>query len=97
MDNVTFNSLIDKVKTSGYNQIVNPWESKSIRKRSVDVSTLRHKYTLTEEALAEILGVNADEIKEWEEGDGTPKGAAAILLRIAEKYPSVFLDTLWNY
>lgn len=97
MDNVSFNLLIEKVKTSNLNQISNPWESKYLRKRTVNIPFLRQKYTLSREALADILGVTVDVVEKWEMGIGKPKGAAYHLLRIAEDHPDAFLESLWEY
>lgn len=97
MDSVTFNLLIDKVKTSNDYRFINPWESKSIRKRKLDILSLRKKYSLSQSALAEILGVEADMIKKWESGISEPRGAALHLLRIAQNHPELFLESLWEY
>lgn len=97
MDSVSFNILIDKVKTSNDYRLINPWESKSIRKRKLDIIRLRKKYSLSQSALAEILGVDAEMVNNWEAGISEPKGAALHLLRIAQNHPELFLESLWEY
>jgi DNA-binding transcriptional regulator YiaG len=97
MDSVSFNLLIDKVKMTNHYRFINPWESKSIRKRKLDITSLRKKYALTQSALANILGVDPDMVKKWESGISEPKGAALHLLRIAQSHPELFLESLWEY
>ncbi len=97
MDSVSFNLLIDKVKMTNHYRFANPWESKSIQKRKLDITSLRKKYALSQADLANILGVDPDMVKKWESGISEPKGAPLHLLRIAQSHPELFLESLWEY
>ena len=97
MDSVTFNLLVERVKTSNPQRIVNKWESKGIRKERIDIQALREKYGLTPEGLADILGVSAHQLYAWEHGLQEPDRTTRIVLRIAERHPGIFIESLWDY
>lgn len=97
MDSLRFNELIEKISLSVDEKRSNPWVSPNIRKKSADIKRIRQKFGVTEAGLAEILGVSENTVHDWENGEKEPEKALALLLRIAEMHPDVFLDTLWGY
>ena len=47
---------------------------------------------LSQAQFAKLLGVSVRTLQEWEQGRKAPSGAAATLLRIAERRPEVFKE-----
>ena len=50
---------------------------------------IREGFGLTQQQFAALLGVSVDSVQNWEQGRRKPRGAAQILLRIAEKHPEI--------
>jgi putative transcriptional regulator len=48
---------------------------------------------LSQSDFAGVLGVSVRTLQDWEQGRRTPSGAAAALLRIAEKHPDLLKET----
>ncbi len=44
---------------------------------------------LSQQAFAELLGVSARTLQDWEQGRREPTGAARMLLKVAVKHPGV--------
>ena len=97
MDNTTFNLLVDRVRFANNEVTANRWKSKFIRKRNIDIASLCEKYAITIQDIAEIFGVSTDVVLEWHHGSTEPAGSASYLLWIAQEYPEVFLESLWEY
>ena len=55
----------------------------------IPVVETRNKTGLTQEEVAQLLGVSVKTLAAWEQGVRTPSGAARTLLKIAEKYPKI--------
>jgi putative transcriptional regulator len=51
--------------------------------------TVRRKMGVSQDRLAEILGISAGTLRNWEQKRRQPTGAAALLLRVAEQYPQI--------
>ncbi len=49
---------------------------------------------LSQSEFAEILGVSVRTLQDWEQGRRRPSGAAATLLRIAEKHPDLLREAI---
>ncbi len=49
---------------------------------------------LSQVEFAEILGVSVRTLQDWEQGRRKPSGAAATLLRIAEKHPTLLREAM---
>jgi putative transcriptional regulator len=50
---------------------------------------VRRKMGVSQDRLAEILGISAGTLRNWEQKRRQPTGAAALLLRVAEQYPQI--------
>ncbi|MCL4805790.1 MAG: helix-turn-helix domain-containing protein [Anaerolineae bacterium] len=53
---------------------------------------IRARMGLSQAAFAGLMGVSVRTVQDWEQGRREPSGPAKSLLRVAEKYPAVFLD-----
>ncbi len=56
------------------------------------VQSIREKTGLSQARFAQLLGVSARTLQEWEQGRRSPSGAARTLLLIAEKNPHALLE-----
>ena len=67
--------------------------------KSVSVSLsaaarVRKASGLSQSEFAEILGVSVRTLQDWEQGRRRPSGAAATLLRIVEKHPTLLREAM---
>ncbi len=61
---------------------------------AVDVTAIRAKLGLTQEAFAAQFGFSMGAVRDWEQKRKTPEASARILLKIIEKRPDVVLEVL---
>jgi putative transcriptional regulator len=57
-----------------------------------DVAATRQKTGLSQARFAQLLGVSARTLQDWEQGRRSPSRAARTLLMIADKNPKALLD-----
>ena len=57
-------------------------------------SRVRKASGLSQAEFAEVLGVSVRTLQDWEQGRRKPSGAAATLLRIAEKHPDLLREAM---
>ena len=56
------------------------------------VTSVRERTGLSQAKFAQLLGVSARTLQEWEQGRRAPSGAARTLLLIAQKNPRALLE-----
>jgi len=56
------------------------------------VAAARAATGLSQTAFAKLLGVSVRTLQEWEQGRKVPSGAAATLLKVAERHPEVLQE-----
>lgn len=52
----------------------------------------RHKTGLSQAGFADLLGVSARTVQDWEQGRREPRGPAKTLLQVARTHPEVLRD-----
>ena len=57
-----------------------------------DIVKVRGKLGLSQSKFADVLGISADTLQNWEQGRRTPTGPARVLLKIAARHPEVLLE-----
>jgi putative transcriptional regulator len=57
-----------------------------------DIVKARGKLGLSQSKFANVLGISADTLQNWEQGRRQPTGPAKVLLKIATRHPKVLLD-----
>jgi putative transcriptional regulator len=56
---------------------------------STAIKNIRHKYHLTQDLLAQLLGVKSAAVKHWEQGLRKPSASVRRLLQIIEVNPEI--------
>lgn len=59
-----------------------------------DIKAVRERLNLSQREFAALLGISTDNLQNWEQGRRKPRGAAKILIRVAEKHPEAILDVI---
>jgi putative transcriptional regulator len=59
---------------------------------SPDVRRIRERFELSQSRFAGLLGVSVKTLQNWEQGRRAPRGAARVLLQVAEQHP----DVVWE-
>jgi putative transcriptional regulator len=57
-----------------------------------DIVKVRGRLGLSQSKFANILGISAGTLQNWEQGRRFPAGPAMVLLKIAAKHPEVLLE-----
>lgn len=57
-----------------------------------DIVKVRGKLGLSQSKFADVLGISADTLQNWEQGRRSPTGPAKVLLKIATKHPEILLE-----
>ena len=57
-----------------------------------DIVKVRGKLGLSQSKFADVLGISADTLQNWEQGRRQPTGPAKVLLKIAIRHPKVLLE-----
>lgn len=58
-----------------------------------DVVQARNNVNMSQADFATLLGVSIRTLQAWEQGKRNPSGAAKTLIRVAEKYPHILLES----
>jgi putative transcriptional regulator len=61
---------------------------------AVSVSEVRENLGLSQQELADLLGISRRTLENWEQGRREPTGAAKVLLRVAERHPEAVLEAV---
>jgi putative transcriptional regulator len=94
MKKETFEELLTSVKQAGKIVRGKKAPSRAFRIEDPDVTEIRRHLGLTQRKFAELLGISAATLRNWEQGRRKPEGAARVLLCVAAKYPREVLDTV---
>lgn len=89
-----FNELLESVREAGAVMRGHRRVHRETTLSLPDVKAIRAELKLTEEQFASLLGVRASTVRQWQSGRSKPKGAAFVLLRVAEKHPDALLDAV---
>jgi len=65
-----------------------------VKVREVDVRKARTSLKLTQEQFAQAFGVSPQTIRNWEQGQRQPRGAALVLLNVIERNPKAVRDAI---
>ncbi len=68
--------------------------SRQFRIEAADVKRIRADLGLSQREFAALLGVSVDTVQNWEQSRRQPRGAARLLLLIAQRHPEALLDVV---
>ena len=88
-------SEIEKFQQDLLESVKQMKRGEAVRTTRVELSEAaeaRAKMGLSQQAFAELLGVSARTLQEWEQGRRSPTGAAKTLLRVAVAHPEVLQE-----
>ncbi len=96
MDDEMFNELLQSVHEAGaiMRGELQPGRVTHIEPEAVNVKEIRNKLKLSQNQFARLLGISVRTLQNWEQGKRIPVGPSRRLLQIADKHPSVFMDTI---
>lgn len=58
---------------------------------AASVAGVRERLGLSQQELADLLGISRRTLENWEQGRREPTGAAKVLLKVAERHPEAVL------
>lgn len=61
---------------------------------AASVSGVRERLGLSQQELADLLGISRRTLENWEQGRREPTGAAKVLLKVAERHPKAVLEAV---
>lgn len=88
-------SEIEKFQQDLLESVKQMRRGEAVRTTRVELSEAaeaRAKMGLSQQAFADLLGVSARTLQEWEQGRRSPTGAAKTLLRVAVAHPEVLQE-----
>ena len=88
-------SEIEKFQQDLLESVKQMRRGEAVRTTRVELSEAaeaRAKVGLSQQAFADLLGVSARTLQEWEQGRRSPTGAAKTLLRVAVSHPEVLQE-----
>jgi putative transcriptional regulator len=96
MEDEMFNELLQSVHKAGaiMRGELPPGRVTRIEPEDMKVKEIRNRLKLSQSQFARLLGISVRTLQNWEQGKRVPVGPSRRLLQIADKHPSVFLDTI---
>ncbi len=92
MDDKTFQELLESVRQGGAILRGERPPARAFGVTPADVKAIRQRLGMTQETFARFLGVSVSTVRNWEQNRRQPRGAARLLLLIAQRHPEVLLD-----
>lgn len=91
-----FDELMQSIKQGGAILRGEIEPSREFDIENPDVRAIRKQYGLSQTKFAELLGISAATLRNWEQGRRRPEGPARILLSVAAKHPEAILDSVYH-
>jgi len=92
MKSKLFDELVQSVREGGEILRGEARAARQFEIEPMDIKRIREQFGISQREFAGLLGISVDTVQNWEQGRRTPRGAARVLLLVAEKYP----DALWD-
>ena len=94
MDDELFAELMESVREGGAILRGAKEAPRMFEVETPDVKQIRERYQLSQTEFAALLGINVKTLQNWEQGRRTPRGAARVLLQVADKHPEAIWDVV---
>jgi putative transcriptional regulator len=89
-----FDDLLESVREAGRIRRGEVPPSRRFVFNPVDIKAIRDRLGKTQAEFAEMIGVSAATLRNWEQGRRTPEGPARALLRVAAENPDAVAHAL---
>ena len=94
MKDELFDELMESVREGGAILRGEEVPTRQFEIESMDIKKLRERFDLSQSEFAGLLGISVSTLQNWEQGRRKPRGAARVLLLVAEKHPEALWDTV---
>ncbi|MCP5099794.1 MAG: helix-turn-helix domain-containing protein [Chloroflexi bacterium] len=94
MSEALFEELLESVREGGAILRGEKESSRTFVVETPDVKQIRERYKLSQTEFAALLGISVKTLQNWEQGRRTPRGAARVLLQVANKHPEAVWDVV---
>jgi putative transcriptional regulator len=94
MNEELFNELVESVREGGAILRGEIEPSRIFVMDAPAVKRIRLGYNLTQSEFASLLGISVKTLQNWEQGRGEPRGAARVLLQVAQRHPKAVWDVV---
>lgn len=94
MDEKLFRELLESVREARDIMQGKRPPSRRFRIEAADVKQIREGLGLSQREFALLLGVSVATVQNWEQSRRQPRGAARLLLLIAQRHPEVLLEVV---
>lgn len=94
MNDELFDELIQSVREGGAILRGEAAPARQFEIEPMDIKELRGRFDLSQSEFAGLLGISLSTLQNWEQGRRKPRGAARVLLLVAEKHPEALWDTV---
>lgn len=94
MNESLFEELTNSVREGGAILRGEKPPSRAFVMAAPDVKHIREGYGLSQSKFAALLGISVKTLQNWEQGRRQPRGAARVLLEVAERHPEAVWDVV---
>lgn len=94
MNTTDFSDLKQSIRQAGKIKRGEMQASRRFVIEEPNVSDIRHKYDMSQDAFAALMGISVATLRNWEQGRRKPHGPAKVLLTIADRQPAAILEAL---
>lgn len=94
MDDELFSELLESVREGGAIIRGEKQPSRVFVIEAPDVRRIREQFKLSQIEFAALMGISVKTLQNWEQGRRSPRGAARILLQVAERHPKAVWDVV---
>jgi len=94
MNDSLFDELVQSVREGGAILRGEKEAARTFEIGAIDIKNIREEYGLSQSEFAGLLGISVNTLQNWEQGRRKPRGAARVLLMVAEKHPNILWDVV---
>ena len=92
MEERLFQELMESVREAKSIMRGEQKPARRFRIEAANVKQIRQQLGLSQREFAQLLGVSVATVQNWEQNRRRPRGAAQLLLLIAQRHPEVLLE-----
>lgn len=90
----TFHELLASIREGGAILRGERSPARTFELEAANIKKIRERIGLSQSEFAALLGTSVNTLQNWEQGRRKPRGAAQVLLQIADKYPKVVWEVV---